>query len=205
MKKMMLEQPSTWKKLTSDKTLIHNLMMMMIVWTAASFIFFLFGFLVKYMPGDIYFNSVISGLSAIAMLTEGKIEHWFGVKGGITWSYLVGVIAIIGLCFFDKGTTQILLFACVLLIAKSVISLAFGLAYAIHIELFPSNFLISSYGICNFFCRGLTIFAPLIAEVENPMIPNVSMVVLAFLGFLAAFSLKKRREEDAVEGFKDEK
>ena len=88
-----------------------------------------------------------------------------------------------------------MLFACVLLLAKSGVSLAFGFAYAIHIELFPSNFLISSFGICNFFCRGITILAPLIAEVENRMIPNMSMVTLSFLGFLSGFLLKKRKEE----------
>lgn len=182
-----------WQNITSDKVLIHNLLMMIIVWIAASFIFFLFGFLVKYMPGDIYFNSVISGLSAIAMLAQGKLGELLGVQRGIMACYMLGFVAIVFLCFFDKGTTQILLFACVLLVAKSGVSLAFGFAYAIHIELFPSNFLISSYGICNFFCRGLTIFAPLIAEVENQMIPNMSMVILSFMGFGSAALLKKRQ------------
>ena len=164
--------------------------MMIIVWTAGSFIFFLLGFLVKYMPGDIYFNSVISGLSSIALLAEGKVGDMIGVKGGITWCYFAGFLSLIGLCFFEKGTSQILLFACVLMVAKSGVSLAWGFAYAIHIDIFPSSFLISSYGICNFFCRGLTIFAPLIAEVENQMIPNITMAVLAFLGFLSGFLLK---------------
>jgi len=168
------------------------MLMMIIIWIAASFIFFLLGFLVKYMPGDIYFNSIISGLSAIAMLLQGNLEKLLGVKFGIFWCFFIAFFAIILLCFFDQGTTKILLFACVLLVAKSGTSLAFGLAYAIHIELFPSSFLISSYGICNFFCRGLTIFAPLVAEIENQMVPNMFMVVLSFMGFAAAFMLKKR-------------
>ncbi len=71
------------------------------------------------------------------------------------------------LSLFSTDTNQVMLFAFVLLLAKSGASLAFGFAYAIHIELFPSYFLISSYGICNFFCRGITIFAPLVAEVDN--------------------------------------
>lgn len=79
--------------------------MMIIVWIAASFIFFLLGFLVKYMPGDIYFNSVISGLSAIAMLLQGQISDKIGVKGGIIWCYFVGFVSIVFLCFFEKGTS----------------------------------------------------------------------------------------------------
>lgn len=82
-----------------------------------------------------------------------------------------------------------------LLVAKSGVSLAFGLAYAIHIELFPSTFLISSYGICNFFCRGLTILAPLVAEIENQMIPNMFMVVICFFALLSATFLKKKKSE----------
>lgn len=67
------EKPSMMKKLATDKILIHNLIMMNLVWISGSFIFFLLGFLVKYMPGDVYFNSVISGLSSFAMLSQGKV------------------------------------------------------------------------------------------------------------------------------------
>ena len=71
LKKMDEAKPGLLKRLLEDKNLIHNLIMMNIVWIAASFIFFLIGFLVKYMPGDIYFNSLMQGLSAFAMLLQG--------------------------------------------------------------------------------------------------------------------------------------
>jgi hypothetical protein len=53
---------------------------------------------------------------------------------------------------------------------------------------------ISSYGICNFFCRGLTIFAPIIAEVPYPMIPLMFLNLSAFAGLGASSVLKKREE-----------
>lgn len=68
-----VKQPGLLKRMTADRTLIHNLAMMNIVWISASFIFFLLGFLVKYMPGDIYINSLISGLSAFIMLALGVV------------------------------------------------------------------------------------------------------------------------------------
>jgi len=105
-------------------------------------------------------------------------------------SFIMTLGSIVALSFFDRHTDQIVLFAIVLLLAKSGASLAFGFAYAIHIDLFPAHFLISSYGICNFFCRGVTIIAPLIAEVENPLIPNSTMVVLAVIGAMATWFLK---------------
>jgi len=47
---------------------MFNICMMIIVWTSSSFTFYLFNFLIKYMPGDIYFNSIVSGFSAGALI-----------------------------------------------------------------------------------------------------------------------------------------
>lgn len=182
------------KRLVSDKLVIWNLMMMILVWVSASFTFYLLNFLVKYMPGDIYFNSIVSGLSCFAMLIEGWMQDKLGVKGGMITSFVVTAIATVCLCFFKQGTSQVILYALILLLAKSGASLSFGYAYAIHIDLFPSNFVISSYGICNFFCRGLTIFAPIVAELPNPMLPLLFLNLSAFAGLGASSVLKKRIE-----------
>lgn len=66
-------EPGMIQKMRADKTLIHNLILMVMVWVASSFTFYLLNFMIKYMPGDIYFNSMVSGLSAAAMLTQGLI------------------------------------------------------------------------------------------------------------------------------------
>lgn len=50
-----------------------NLVMMMFAWIAASFTFNLLAFFVKYMPGDVYTNSTISGLACVALLFEPMI------------------------------------------------------------------------------------------------------------------------------------
>jgi hypothetical protein len=91
-----------------------------------------------------------------------------------------------------------MLYALVLLLAKSGSSLSFGYAYAIHIDLFPQHFLISSYGICNFLCRGLTIFAPIVAEVPNPWIPMLFLNISSLSGLGASTLLRKKKEEKAV-------
>lgn len=161
-------QPGIITRIFSDRLLIWNLTMMILVWVASSFTFFLLSFLVKYMPGDIYFNSIISGLSCSVMLVEGFIQDKMGSKGGMIASLSLACLATLTLCLFVHGTDQILLYAFIVFLAKTGGSLAFGFAYAIHIEIFPSHFVISTFGICNFFCRGLTIFAPIVAEVPNP-------------------------------------
>lgn len=84
----------------SDKLVIWNLVMMIFVWVSASFTFYLLNFLVKYMPGDIYFNSIISGLSCFAMLIEGWLQDKLGAKGGMITSYVITAIATLCLCLF---------------------------------------------------------------------------------------------------------
>lgn len=183
------------KRIFSDHLLIVNLVMMIFVWFSSSFTFYLLNFLVKYMPGDIYFNSIISGLSAVVMLFEGQLQDRLGTKGGMIASFFITVVSTVLLCFFDAGTSQVLLYAFVLFLAKSGASLTFGFAYAIHIDLFPAHFVISSYGICNFFCRGLTIFAPIVAEVPNPWVPLIALNFSSMSGFAASTLLRKRQEE----------
>lgn len=90
--------------MVADKTLIFNLAMMNIVWIAGSFIFFLLGFLVKYMPGDVYFNSVISGMSAFAMLSQGFLEKKLGVKQGMIASFVLCLVSCILLSIFSTDT-----------------------------------------------------------------------------------------------------
>lgn len=70
--------------------------------------------------------------------------------------------------------------------------MAFGAIYAIHIELFPPYFIVASFGLCNFFCRGVTMLAPFVAESENAFIPLSLMIVLNLLAFLSSFALIKR-------------
>ncbi len=55
-------------KVLKEKDVLFNVVMMIIVWTSSSFTFYLFNFLIKYMPGEIYFNSVVAGLSAAALM-----------------------------------------------------------------------------------------------------------------------------------------
>jgi len=46
-----------------DKSVLHNIVVMIIVWVCTSLTFYMFNFFIKYMPGDIYFNSIVSSFS----------------------------------------------------------------------------------------------------------------------------------------------
>lgn len=44
-------EPGLFQKMKADKNLIHNLILMVMVWVASSFTFYLLNFMIKYMPG----------------------------------------------------------------------------------------------------------------------------------------------------------
>lgn len=54
--------------MVKDGNAFFNICMMVMVWVASSLTFYIFNFLIKYMPGDIYFNSIVSGFSAAALI-----------------------------------------------------------------------------------------------------------------------------------------
>lgn len=183
---------SVVQMMKEDWTILYNLCFMILNWCAASFFFYLLNFFIKYMPGDIFINSIISGLCCFVMLLQGPMQQKLSSKLGQVISFLIGLSASILICFFGKETQHVVLYSLVLLFAKSGAELAFGFVTLIHLELFPTNFLVTSYGICNIVCRMVTMFAPIVAEVPNIAVPLSFLIGLSFLGVMASIALKKR-------------
>lgn len=133
---------------------------MIISWSAVVFSNTLINFFIKYMPGDIYINMMLSGLAAFSLLVEAEILNYVDIKKLQIFS--LGIIFACGaaLTLFKKNTSYEMLFASILLIAKVGANMTFGCVYSIHIELFPSAFITNSFGLCNFFARSIAILAP---------------------------------------------
>lgn len=110
-------------------------------------------------------------------------------------SFVLGLAASIMVCFFDQGTSEIVLYSVVLLLAKAGAELAFGFVTLIHLELFPTSFIVTSYGICNIVCRMVTMFAPIVAEIPNQGVILTFMVGANSIGLIATLMLKTRTIE----------
>lgn len=107
-------------------------------------------------------------------------------------SFGLHFIAAVMIWFFDRNTSHLVLYSLVLFLAKSGAELAFGFVFVIHIDLFPTNFLVTSYGICNIFCRLITMFAPIVAEIPNVSIPLTFLVGLNLAGVIASIMLRAK-------------
>ena len=60
-----------------------------------------------------------------------------------------------------------------------------------HLDLFPLVFATTTMGICNVIARGLTVFAPLVAEVEEPY-PEITYTFLCFVAAIISFFIREK-------------
>lgn len=67
----MLKQQKEYKKI------IFNLVMMFLAWSAMSFSVNLLTFYTKYLPGEVYNNSMVIGLASFAYAMAGPLSARF--------------------------------------------------------------------------------------------------------------------------------
>ena len=180
------------KDLLKDKVYRLNLLIMVLCWIASSFCFFIIGFYIKYVPGDIFSNmiatSVSDGLSSIA---AGVFAQILGTKRTITFSFMFASCGGLMLIFSEYEPTF-----CIM-VTKFGINCAFTLCYIVNAEYFPAIVCSRVFGICNLFARFSTILSPVIAEIEPP-IPMCICVCICLMSSFGSLFLTKNEEAEAA-------
>ena len=103
---------------------------------------------------------------------------------------LVAVLIVILLIFGSSLSTY--LYASFILILKTFVCLGCGTIYVVHLDLFDSTFLGTSYGICNVASRLAVIAAPMVAEVPDRRVPLIILMVMNLVALGVTFLLKKK-------------
>lgn len=157
---------------------------MAVVWLSASFGYYLIGYQLKYIKGDLYVNAVITSSSEIAAyLVSGFLFEKFGIKIVLSASFLISMMGMGALIAYQPhGDSQFLLS---LFILGSIggVSCAFNICYLGTHTLFPVSIVATAFGVCNCAARVFTIAAPYVAELP------VTTSQYAFLGVVfAAFA-----------------
>ena len=76
--------------------------MMNVAWSASSFTYYMVGFYIKYIPGDIFQNVIISSVSeALACLISGFIALVIGTKNTLLLCFIIGGVFGLALAFLD--------------------------------------------------------------------------------------------------------
>ena len=158
-----------------------NLALMVCLWIVSCTSYGMINIYMKYVPGTIYLNFTIAGLSEIlAHITVGI----FFVKLTPRWTFFCGyTFAVIGgICLiFQKRYDSDALVAFFVLFAKFGASMAMCACYVSTPYIFPVMLAGTAFGVCNSFGRFFSIAAPYIAEIKIPL-PMEIFSVLSLLG-----------------------
>ena len=155
----------------------RNLCALVLIWVTVSFNYYLINLFLKYIPGNIYQNTAAS---CSAELFAAFLSSQFLAQIGIKWSlcFLFLFSAVSGVCLIkDQAVdgspwTPLFVMSC-----KFGISGCFNAIYIGTATMFKPSLSGTAFGVCNFFARLATIFAPLIAEWEDP-IPLTILVTM---------------------------
>lgn len=153
------------------------------MWASTSFSYYMISLYMKYLPGNIYNNTIVSGVAEFLAYGLGGILY---TKLGIKKSYalLYTVSSIGGILIIILGTSNETWMPVFVMISKFGIAGCFTICYVSNSHVFPTLFCSTAIGICNFVSRFLSIFSAEIAEVAPP-VPMVIFSVLTALGTIA--------------------
>ena len=196
----MADNKYTIAELCQDKIYRANLIIMVISWSSSSFCFYILGFYIKYIPGDIFINIIITCVAdAISSIGAVVIAQTIGTQRTLFASYGLAAIGGVLLILFDKNDVVIMI---LMMVTKFGINVCFTLCYIINAEYFPSIVCARVFGICNIFSRISTILSPLIAEVTPP-IPMIIYVLICTISMVASMFLTKAEDGEAFADLDD--
>lgn len=159
-----------------------NLAVMAYMWAACSFCFYMIIFYLKYLPGNIYNNSLSSGVAdCIAVLIGGWLYSRIGIKKSFSLLFTISTIG--GFIIIFLGDSATLLMPLFVVICKFGITGGFVIVYCSTVDMFPTLFCSTALGFCNFGARILSIAAPIIAESEPPL-PMIILTALSACGVI---------------------
>jgi nitrate/nitrite transporter NarK len=157
------------------------------MFSATSFNYYLINFYLKYIPGNVYVNTMVASLAdCVAHICIGALVKKLGSKNSFTGSFLITVIAGTLLWIFESREELTSDVPIVVLAAKFGAAAAFAMLYISTLSYFPSQYMGMVFGICNVTARSVTILAPMVAEAPEP-VPELTMV----LSFVLAAALSR--------------
>ena len=185
------EKPSVMFYL-KQRVVLQNLLLMAYMWSAVSFCYYMISFQLKYLPGDIYENSLASsGSELLAYLIGGLCYSFLKIRKSFAISFVIALVG--GILILTLGVKDVSYMPLFVTLAKFGISGGFVIVYVATVDLFPTLFVATAIGICNFFSRFLTILAPQVAELDPP-IPMSIFIALSALGLILSFFIIEKKK-----------
>ena len=155
---------------------------MICIWSITSFNFYLISYQLKYSKGNLFINSYLTNITQIAGSSFGGVVYSkMGMKFTCQCCYGISLFATV--LMMSVGNSSTLLNALNIIFVRFACSSMFNVVYLANSEIFPPLFSSTIFGICNTFSRILTILAPMVAELQEP-IPKIIFTVFSFAGII---------------------
>jgi len=166
-----------------------NLIIMVAVWIASSFDYYLLNFQMKNIKGNIFLNTFSSSMSELpSIIISGIMYKKLGIKVTLVFWFSLSLAGGILLIIFGNAHENLI--PIFVLFSKAGVTATFNLCYLANAQIFPAIFAGTAFGICNIGAKTTTILAPLIAEV-NPPLPMILFCITAGLACGLSFLIRQ--------------
>lgn len=167
------------------------------VWSIVSFSFYISKYQIKHLAGDIFVNSLTSSLADVIARPIGL---WFykrmNAKPAMTSLFAIAAIGSFPIIFSEvasDGYRTYFVPICLFVMGTGMTA-TFGVLYIGHMDLFPIVFSTTSMGLCNIMARFLTIFAPIVAEIDEP-VPATIFTILCCVAIVITLFIRKKTDK----------
>ena len=163
---LSFDEPSLGDKLR-DSAFRTKMLLTILFWIGCEFCFFMIGFHMKYMPGNIFDIITLQAMvTCIAFTSGGVISKKIGTKQCIAMSFCM---ATFGSYLMIKVPGRLGLELPLLIFTKFGVDCGYSQVMAYTTSEFPAYLTSQVLGICNIFSSMAGILAPQIAEMDDPI------------------------------------
>jgi Na+/melibiose symporter-like transporter len=148
-------------------TFRNNLIILTLLWVAVSFDFYLMGFYLTNMEGDINQNSLWQGVGMIlAFIMSAPIIDRLGFKRSFAFFFVLSIIpAALYTMIPHKSATLI---SVLVFVGRLGICPCYSLTFIASNQLFPPAIKSSLFALCNIVARAVCMVAPIVALMKDP-------------------------------------
>lgn len=179
---------SPWAKIRGDREICRNLIFMVWLWVFSSFGYFLIGFQLSSVPGDLWVTNYVSdGAEIVANILSVFVLGCIGLKLSYSFSLILAIIG--GMLIIILNPQGAGLSLILVLIAKFSVAFCYNLAYLGNPILFEPTILATTIGVCNGLSKLGNVFSQPVAEADPATIGKWAFVILMVATLLCAVSI----------------
>ena len=145
-----------------------NLPIMVMVWLTSAFCYYLVLTLINSFE-KVYVAGIISSVSEmIAYVTSAFLFSYLGVKKSMICCFLLSAVSGVAIIAWGLAHQDTVLFFVAFMFAKFGVSCTFNIEYIVMNRCFPTLFVASAMGICNFLATIASGSSYLISQMHEP-------------------------------------